>query len=48
MKLLNNIDPNKTFQLLTGIVGIYFSYLIAGIVDESMYFDFNLGINPFI
>ncbi len=48
MKLLNNIDHNKSFQLLIGILGIYFSYLIAGIVDESMYFKFNLGINPSI
>ena len=30
-------------QLITGVAGIYVSYLVTGIVHESMYFAFKPG-----
>ena len=30
------IDPTRCYQLVTGIIGIYISYLTLGIVQESV------------
>lgn len=35
--MFNNIGENKAFQLLTGIVGIYGCYWVAGYLIEKMY-----------
>ena len=32
-----NIDRTRALQLVTGIAGIYISYLVTGIIHESMY-----------
>ena len=32
MDCINKFKDNKAFQLITGIIGIYFSYLLTGVV----------------
>ena len=32
-----SIDGTRALQLITGIAGIYISYLVTGIIHESMY-----------
>jgi hypothetical protein len=36
MKLANLVDPTRCWQLTSGVLGIYFSYLVTGIIHESM------------
>ena len=43
MRLSNYVDPTRCWQLLSGVLGIYFSYLVTGIVHESMYAVFKKG-----
>jgi len=37
MTLTNWVDPKRCYQLVTGIVGIYFCYLSLGILHEYLY-----------
>jgi hypothetical protein len=37
MKLSEYVDPVRCLQLITGVAGIYISYLITGVAHESMY-----------
>jgi len=36
MNLLRYVDPTRCLQLVTGVAGIYISYLLTGVVHESM------------
>lgn len=36
MKLTDLVDPTRLWQLASGVIGIYFTYLITGVVHESM------------
>ncbi len=46
MKLANYVDPVRCWQLLSGVLGIYISYLVTGIIHEAMYLLFKSGSNP--
>ena len=37
MKLSDYVDPTRCYQLVTGVIGIYFSYLLTGVIHESLY-----------
>ena len=37
MSLSKYVDPIRCFQLISGVAGIYISYLVTGIIHESMY-----------
>lgn len=43
MQLSNYVDPKRCWQLLSGVLGIYFSYLVTGLVHEAMYLFCELG-----
>ena len=43
MILSKYVDPTRCFQLVTGVVGIYVIYILAGIIHESMYTSLHLG-----
>lgn len=34
---MSSIDTTRALQLITGVAGIYISYLVTGVVHESMY-----------
>jgi drug/metabolite transporter (DMT)-like permease len=36
MKLSELVDPTRCYQLVTGVLGIYITYLATGIIHESM------------
>ncbi len=36
LKLSNCVDPVRCWQLASGVLGIYISYLVTGIVHEGM------------
>ena len=36
MSISKYVDPTRCMQLITGVAGIYISYLVVGIVQESM------------
>jgi hypothetical protein len=36
MGLSNYVDPTRCWQLFSGVLGIYFSYLVTGLVHEAM------------
>lgn len=43
MNISQYVDPKRCLQLVTGVVGIYFSYLVTGILHESMYSSSDAG-----
>jgi hypothetical protein len=43
MRLSNYVDPSRCWQLFSGVLGIYLSYLVTGLVHESMYTFFEAG-----
>lgn len=43
MQLSNYVDPKRCWQLLSGVLGIYFSYLVTGLIHEAMYRFGELG-----
>lgn len=40
MGFCQTVDREQLFNLLTGMLGIYILYFIAGILHESMYLPF--------
>ena len=43
MGLSDYVDPTRCWQLLSGVLGIYVSYLVTGLAHESMYAPPHLG-----
>jgi hypothetical protein len=43
MKLANFVDPTRCWQLASGVMGIYITYLVTGIIHESMYNRLHTG-----
>jgi len=36
MKLSDIVDPTRCYQLVSGVLGIYITYLVTGLIQESM------------
>jgi hypothetical protein len=36
MKISDYVDPTRFWQLTSGVLGIYVTYLVTGVVHESM------------
>jgi hypothetical protein len=43
-KLSKFVDPTRCYQLVSGVLGIYLSYLVTGIIHESMYLLYHSGL----
>lgn len=48
MNLSKYVDPTRCFQLVSGVVGIYVSYLVTGVIHESMYLFVHPGLRKSI
>lgn len=42
-RLSKFVDPVRCYQLVSGVLGIYLSYLVTGIIHESMYLLYHSG-----
>jgi hypothetical protein len=36
MQLSKYVDPKRCFELVSGVIGIYVMYLVAGVMHERM------------
>lgn len=48
MGFCQSVNKEQLFNLLTGMLGIYILYFIAGILHESMYFNKNVELSDHI
>ncbi len=44
MNLSKYVDPARCLQLVLGVAGIYISYLVTGVIHESMSLLHYLGL----
>jgi hypothetical protein len=44
MNLSKYVDPARCLQLVLGVAGIYVSYLVTGVIHESMSLSPYLGL----